>query len=206
MSSSGIDTLNLKGLSYVGFRLAPFILVSYFVISSVLSSDIKGIIFLALLLLNCFITLIIGNFLPADTMAASAATKGICQTLTLTQNGPLSKNLPLNINIFAYTLGYLATIMIIYAKDKLAERNVATLVIFSAIIVYQFIWTVFIAECNSALYTFISLALGYGIGSFSSFAIDRAKLFQLQYFNGLSNKEVCKRASNQRFRCTKMAI
>lgn len=91
MSSSGIDTLNLKGLSYVGFRLAPFILVSYFVISSVLSSDIKGIIFLALLLLNCFITLIIGNSLPLDESAITSSTKGVCQTLTLTQNGPLLK-------------------------------------------------------------------------------------------------------------------
>lgn len=205
MSSSGIDTLNLRGLSYVGFRLSPFILVSYFVISSILSSDIKGIIFLALLLLNCFVTLIIGNMLPLDSIAGEAASRGVCQTLTLTQNGPLSKNFPLNINIFSFTLGYLATIMIIHAKEKLAERNIVTLVVFSAIIVYQFIWTVFIGECNGALYTFFSLALGYGFGSLASWGINRAKIFQLQYFNGLSNKEVCKRASNQIFRCTKTA-
>lgn len=206
MSSSGIDTLNLKGLSYVGFRLSPFILVSYFVISSILSADIKGIIFLGLLLLNCFFTLIIGNVFPLDSNAITAASRGVCQTLTLTQNGPLSKNLPLNINIFGFTLGYLATIMIIYSRDKLAERNIPTLVVFSAIIVYQYIWTVFIGECNGALYTFISLALGFGFGGLSSWGIDKAKLFQLQYFNGLSNKEVCKRASNQKFKCTKSAI
>jgi len=206
MSSSGIDTLNLKGLSYVGFRLSPFILVSYFVISSVLSADIKGIIFLALLLLNCFITLIIGNMMPVDMAAITSNSKAVCQTLTLTQNGPLSKNLPLNINIFAFTLGYLATIMIIYAREKLAEKNVVTLVVLSGIIVYQFIWSVFIGECNGALYTFISLAIGYGLGSLFSWGIDSAKLVQLQYFNGLSNKEVCKRASNQKFRCTKTAV
>lgn len=206
MSSSGIDTLNLSGLSYVGFRLAPFILVSYFVISSVLSSDIKGIIFLALLLLNCFVTLIIGNALPEDSYSVSAASKGICQALTLTQNGPLSKNLPLNINIFSYTFAYLATIMVIYQRDKIAEGNIPTIVIFSFLIVYQFIWTVFIAECNGALYTFISFAIGAGLGILSSWAIDRSKMFQLQYFNGLSNKEVCKRSSNTKFKCTKTAV
>lgn len=206
MSSSGIDTLNLKGLSYIGFRLAPFILVSYFVISSILASDIKGLIFLSLLLLNCFITIIIGNFLPPDAMSGLAATKGVCQTLTLTQNGPLSKNLPLNINIFSYTFAYLATIMVIYQKDKIAERNIATIVVFSILIVYQFIWTVFIGECNGAAYTFLSFLIGAGLGILSSFAIDRAKIFQLQYFNGLSNKEVCKRASNQKFKCTKSAV
>lgn len=206
MSSSGIDTLNLKGLSYVGFRLSPFILVSYFVISSVLSTDIKGIIFLALLLLNCFISLIVGNMLPPDASAIAANSKGVCQALTLTQNGPLSKNLPLNINVFSFTLGYLAMIMIRYAKDKIAEKNVISLVVFSGIIVYQFIWSVFIGECNGALYTFISLALGFGFGMLFSFGVDKANMVQLQYFNGLSNKEVCKRSSNQKFRCTKSAV
>jgi hypothetical protein len=205
MSSSGIDTLNLTGLSYVGFRLAPFILVSYFVISSILSSDLKGIVFLAFLLLNCFVTMILGNALPEDPASRLASSKGICQTLTLTQNGPLSKNLPLNINIFGYTFAYLATIMVIYKKDKIAERNIPTIMVFSALIVYQFIWTVFIGECNGALYTLISFGVGAGLGVLSSWAIDRAKIFQLQYFNGLSNKEVCKRSSNQKFKCTKAA-
>ena len=41
-----IEFLNLKALMYVGFRFAPFILVSYFIVSSIFNADIRGIVVL----------------------------------------------------------------------------------------------------------------------------------------------------------------
>lgn len=191
-----VEVLNVQSLLYVGFRLAPFILISFFTISSLLASDIKGIIFLAMLLLNCFVTIIIGNFLPEDQYNNNQ--NGVCNGLSLTQTGPLSKNLPLNINIFSFTFAYLA--FIIY-KYNLVMTNIPTIIVFSLFILYQWFWS-YTNHCNSPLYSFFSLAIGWGMGWLLSYAIDKTGFVELQYFNGLSNKEVCKRSSKQVFKCS----
>lgn len=195
-----VEFLNLPALMYVGFRLAPFILVSFFVLSSLFNSDLKGIIFLGMLLVNCFVTVILGNMLPTDSNNEN--TYGVCNGLSLTQAGPLSRNLPLNINIFAFTFAYLAQII---QKYDLIKQNIPTVIVFSIIILYQWYWAVS-NNCNSALYTFMSLALGFGFGWLFSFAVDEMKIVQLQTFNGLANQQVCTRPSNQIFQCTKKRV
>lgn len=192
-----VELLNLKALLYVGFRLAPFILVSFFTLSSLFNSDIKGIIFLAMLLLDCFVTMIIGNMLPTQPIE-NPNLNGVCNAMTLTNTGPLSKNLPLNINIFSFTLAYLAYIIF---KYELIMTNIPTIVAFSLFILYQLYWNT-ANNCSSFLYSFVSLGIGFGLGWVMSMLIDNAGIVELQYFNGLKNKEVCKRANKQNFKCS----
>ncbi len=191
-----VEFINLSALIYVGFRLAPFILVSFFTLSSLFNNDIKGLIFLSMLLFNCFITIAIGNMLPPDEFG-SPNLNGVCNGLTLTNSGPLSKNLPLNINIMSFTFAYLA--YIIYRYD-LIMNNIPTVIVFSIFILYQLYWLVQ-NRCSSMLYSFGSLAVGWGLGWIMSMSIDSAGIVQLQYFNGLTNQEVCKRSNNKQFKC-----
>jgi len=191
-----VEFINLSALIYVGFRLAPFILVSFFTLSSLFNNDIKGLIFLSMLLFNCFIAIAIGNMLPPDDFG-NPNLNGVCNGLTLTNSGPLSKNLPLNINIMSFTFAYLA--YIIYRYD-LIMNNIPTVIVFSIFILYQLYWLV-MNRCSSFLYSFISLAVGWGLGWIMSMSIDKAGIVQLQYFNGLTNQEVCKRANNKQFKC-----
>jgi hypothetical protein len=44
--------------------------------------------------------------------------------------------------------------------------------------------------------------MGFGFGYLFSFCVDKMGLVELQYFNGIKNQEVCKRAKNQQFQCT----
>lgn len=191
-----INVLNVQSIMYIGFRLAPFILISFFALSSLFNSDIKGIIFLAMLLLNCFITISIGTALPKDVPDPSNPNM-ICNSLTLTQNGPLS-NLPLNVNIMTFTLGYLAYIIGI---NKSIENNIPVIVVFPLFILYQIYWS-FKNGCNSLMYSGISLVLGGGMGAFFSYAIDQTGLVQLQYFNGITKQDVCVRATNAKYKCS----
>lgn len=192
-----VELLNVQSLLYVGFRLAPFILVSFFTLSSLFNSDIKGIIFLCMLLFNCFVTMTIGNMFAPDVFDGKDM-NGICNAMTLTSTGPLSKNFPLNINIFSFTFAYLA--YIIYKYD-LIMTNVPTVIVFSVFILYQLYWNVD-NKCSSALYSFLSLSLGWALGWIMSMLVDNAGIVELQYFNGLKNKEVCKRANKQNFKCS----
>ena len=181
---------------YIGFRLAPFILISFFALSSLFNSDIKGIIFLAMLLLNCFITISIGTALPRDVPDPSNPNM-ICNSLTLTQNGPLS-NLPLNVNIMTFTLGYLAYII---GVNKSIDNNIPVIVVFPIFILYQIYWS-FKNGCNSLLYSGVSLVLGGGLGALFSYAIDMTGIVQLQYFNGITKQDVCVRATKAKYQCS----
>ena len=181
-----VDALNVKSIMYIGFRLAPFILISFFGLSSMFNSDIKGVIFVALLLLNCFITISIGTALPEDPfLNTNGNPNQICDALTLSKNGPISK-LPLNVNIFMFTLAYLAYII---GVNNVAKTNVPTLVVFPIFILYQIYWS-YVNGCNSIRYSFFSLILGGGLGALFSYAVDKTGLVKLQYFNGIKNQDV----------------
>ena len=190
-----INVLNVQSIMYIGFRLAPFILISFFALSSLFNSDIKGIIFLGMLLLNCFITISIGTALPEDK--ATTNPNMICNSLTLTRNGPLSK-LPLNVNVLTFTLAYLAYIINRY---ELAKNNIPTLVVFPLFIIYQVYWS-FSNGCNSLSYSMLSLIIGGLLGVLFSYSVDKTGIVQLQYFNGISNQEVCVRATNAKYKCS----
>ena len=193
-----VQFLNLSALLYVGFRLAPFILVSFFVISSVFNSDIRGIIFLGLMLLNCFMTIAIGNAIgPYLGGNEYEDMEGVCLTMNLTDTGPLSKYLPLSINIFTFTLAYLA--QIIQSHNKI-NRNIPVIIIFSIVILAQFFWLI-LNRCTRPLLAVMSIALGFGFGWLFSYIIDINNLADLQYFTGLYDQDVCSR-SDTTFSCT----
>ena len=192
-----INVLNVQSIMYIGFRLAPFILISFFTLSALFNSDIKGIIFLSLLLLNCFITISIGFSLPDDNITTTNPNM-ICNSLTLTRNGPLSKKLPLNVNILTFTFAYLAYII---GTNGAANNNIPTLVVFPIFILYQVYWS-WKNGCNSIFYSLLSLILGGGMGALFSYAIDQTGIVQLQYFNGITKQDVCVRATNAKYKCS----
>jgi len=199
-----VDILNLTSLLYVGFRLAPFILVSFFVLSSIFNSDIRGILFLALLLCNCFATIIIGSWLDKDAYKANDF-NGVCNAMSLTNTGPLSKVFPLNINVMSFTMAYLVQIMQ-YTDEKngdhaLVNSNIPMIIIFSLFILYNWYWLV-ANDCTSFLLAFGSMAIGFGLGWGFSRGIMENNVADLASFNGISNKGgVCKRPVYGEFEC-----
>jgi len=200
-----IEFLNLKALLYVAFRFAPFILVSYFIVSSIFNADIRGIVFLGMLLLNCFVTIAVGNMLtdiPGVMVPPATRNKyGTCNTMNLTSGGPLSRALPLNINVFAFTFGYLSNLLEI-AKDKsLVMRNIPMILVFSVIIITQFIWSLS-NGCASVAGLLLSLGIGFGLGWAFSLLIVKSGISDLQFFNGIKNEEVCTKMSDEFFTCT----
>jgi len=186
----------VQSIMYIGFRLAPFILISFFALSALFNSDIKGIIFLGMLLLNCFITISIGSSMPQDTVTSNP--NMICNSLTLNRGGEPLSRLPLNINIMTFTLAYLAYII---GVTNSAKNNIPTLIVLPIFILYQLYWS-FKNGCNSILYSVMSLILGGGLGALFSYAIDMSGIVQLQYFNGITKQDVCVRATNAKYKCS----
>lgn len=195
--------INLYSILYISFRLAPFILVSFFSISSILNQDYKGFIYLIGLLITSFIAILIGytfkNYLNAINYSQSDIYENVtktCHLLTLSDNGPIS-NIPLSLIVFSYTFAYLGTIIL---KYKLVNQNIPVFIIFSLLIGADFYWNIS-NSCFKPLSLLTSLLIGTGCGIAWAYFIDSLKVTKLQYFNGLSNKEFCSVPAKQTFKC-----
>jgi len=200
--------LNLFNIFYLAFRMGPFILVSYFVLSSIFMQDFKSIIYLAGLLFTCFIVVLTANNLPFNNDAAAAAINPanvmVCTPLTLTGEAPLS-NWPLSLVIYTYTLFYLATIMGLQNRAKrmtVISHNLTILILFPVLIVadviFQWRW-----GCSSWRQMVGSIVLGGSLGTAWSAIIASSNLASLQYMSVFSNAQVCSMPSKTMFRCTK---
>ena len=177
---------NIISLSYLFSRLAPFIIVSYFVLQSLFNQNLKGIFYVAGVLFACFL-----NVLFIGKIFGNTAVNPVCNVI----DG--MPELPIGQTILGFTFAYLSYIIIVHG---LVNTNTATFVIFPVLIVADLIWNKS-NECASAVSLFSSLALGSVFGILWGMIIDEVDP-ELQFFNGIGNKEICKRPSSTRYRCT----
>ena len=84
---------------------------------------------------------------------------------------------------------------------KLAVQNIPTLIIFPLIIIAEFSWNMFYG-CSSMAGIVAAGAIGGLFGGMWSMIIRKSGAVKLQYFNGISNSNVCTRSSTQKFKCT----
>jgi len=207
--------INIFNLTYLFFRLAPFILVCYFTLQSIFNQDIKGLIYLLGLLTACFMTVLVGSFtgfeeigsdmssgLSEEQTTAALGEKAIrdakCNLLTLGENGPIS-NLPLSQSILGYTLAYLSYFI---GMNHLEASNIPTFVVIPLMIVADFVWNLS-NECSQPKNLLIALIVGGGIGALWAFIIDQINEPQLMYISGTGNASVCTKPQTGILRCRK---
>jgi len=193
--SSG--TLSLKFIFYTAFRLSPFIIVSFFSLSSILNNDLKGIVYLAGLLLICAAAVLLGNTINLETFETDKLNEQICNTLTLSDMGRVSK-VPLSLVAITYTFFYLVDVIVHY---KLVKENVPTFMLFSSLIAAELYWNR-IYGCAGLKTLMLAIFLGIFGGVIWARIIRSTGSIKLQYFSGINNKQVCSRPSKQRFKCT----
>ena len=217
--------MELIGFIYLFFRLAPFILVCYFTLSSIFNADFKGIIYLVGLISACFITLMIGQFFSSQTVEIPAE----CNSITL--NGLMGwSKLPFSPTILGFTFFYILWWIISPAgikKDELTTSLVAynlPIIVFFPIIIIADLLINYQLKCypmdqpveNAGLFTrvlnlfynsnllrpFYSLAIGIGSGIGYAELIKSTGSADLQWFSSSIGNEVCNRPAKSTFRCS----
>ena len=184
--------INLFNITYLFIRLAPFILVCYFTLSSVFNQDLKGIIYLIGLLFACFATASLGNI---PSFSVNSLPK-LCNFINLSNGQPIS-NIPLGLTILSYTFFYL---LYIIGINGLWANNVTTFILFPILIFCDALWN-YRHSCISINGLFVSFIVGSVIGVVWAAIIQASGITDLQMFNGISNKEVCSRPYQSAFRC-----
>ena len=197
--------LNIFTLLYLFFRLAPFIIVSYFSLGSIFNQDIKGIVYLVGLLFSCFVTFLVGQTVPISYSMGgdpsnplmSKVVTPVCNMLTIGKDGSFSR-IPLGISILCFTFIYL---VVIIAKNHLEMSNLPTLIIFPILILGDFIWNLR-NECYAPVGVVLAIAVGSLMGWAWAVMIEQLNKPSLFFLNVGSNQSVCQRPSKQLFKCT----
>lgn len=189
--------LNLINILYMFFRLAPFIIISYFTLQSVLNQDLKGIIYLVGLIVTSAIIVLIAGFLPEEKgLTPSDYSKIRCTQLTIGNNQPISK-LPLSQTVFGYTFCYLSYFI---GVNNLQNQNITTFILFPLMILGDMFWSVS-NLCSTPKYLLISLIFSAIIGFLWAMLIESTGMPNLAYISGISNKDVCSRPSKSLYKC-----
>jgi hypothetical protein len=185
--------LNLNSIIYLFFRLAPFIIVCFFTLGSIINSELKGFVYLIGLVFTCFMSF---QFVSMIGQGRTANKAPVCSSFTI--NGMFADETPISLVIYAFTFFYLVYPI---GKYDLAIDNLLLLIFFPLMIISEAYWNIS-KNCFHVLNCFVAFVVGGGFGVAWSALIDATKLRGLQYYNIGSNREKCSMASKQKFVCT----
>jgi len=187
---------------------------------SVINNSLRGIVYLVGLLVACFITTVISNPIAKLLLKTGngdendGAMEGFgtntegqsynCNTLTLGENGPISK-FPLSQTVFAYTLSYLLVLISDVDKDNtgIMLKNIPMIVLFCILIIGDFLWNMANKCISNPLFPLVSGGIGAAIGVSWALVLTSNHLTDFYYVSGTSTKEVCSRPTNKSFKCWK---
>ena len=213
--------IDITNVSYLSFRMAPFIIVCFFILQSLLNWDLKGIIYLAGLLF-CSVAIVMLNgpinyYFPPDNNMDQSNAK--CNIISLGENGQLLSVIPLSVAVYSYTFFYMLIFIFnlgnrsdnkgILGDKKLStsdlnaafQQNIPTLIIFPLLCILETFWIV-INNCVKQPLYFItcSIVVGAIFGVIWGILITSLRNPNLMYLskNGV---EVCSRPSKTYFSC-----
>lgn len=188
--------IQLTALFYLFLRLAPFILVSYFTLSSVFHSDLKGFVYLIGLLLTTVIASGFSSFFPQDWIGLPSDRDFTCDFLDITRNSKITY-LPVGSGIITYTLGYLLYTIVEYNSQA---KNWPTITFLSILSGLDIFWQ-FNHSCYNPISIILTIVMFGLLGVTWAAIIDSTKRVELQYFNSPSGRESCSRPASNTFRC-----
>jgi len=128
----------------------------------------NGIIYLAGLLIACFVTVLIGNFPGFQNFDKSTGLPSrmneSCRMIEFTETGPISY-LPLGQTILAYTLGYVGVPIIKneFLNNNFNHMNIPTMLFFFTLLLADFMWNMY-KNCFGIGSLVISLIIGIMVG------------------------------------------
>jgi len=206
---------NILNVAYLAFRLAPFILVSFFTLQSFLNWDLKGIVYLAGLIFTTFFILLTENYIKNGNNVDRSSQ---CSLITITKD---QRKIPLSTVVFSYTFLYLIALIInmaqtpganispldastgAYTSNNLStamQENIPTLILFPVLLILDTLWILSYScfDISWIFWGFMGGALG---GLIWAAIIAKSNNPDLMYISSASLGDTCSRPTKQLFRC-----
>jgi uncharacterized protein (DUF2164 family) len=192
---------SLLNLFYFAFRMGPFVLVSFFVLSSFFQQDLKCIIYIAGLLFACFLGILTGNSLSLFDLPKGSLANAHCHVLSLGEATPMSK-LPLSLIVYCYTAAYLAYPVMQFNKGN---ADMSLIALFPLLIMIEAMWLL-TYQCFTGSSVVVAGAFATAIGFLWSWVIYNSNLKGLHTFTVMGGGQGCVRPAQSTFRCQNKSI
>tara|TARA_B100001094_G_C18161799_1_gene789794 strand:- start:1345 stop:1917 length:573 start_codon:yes stop_codon:yes gene_type:complete len=189
--------MDLSILNYLFLILFPFIVIYYFLLSSIINSDLKGIIYIIGLLFSLTSSYFIGNTIPIFNPLTNS--ESICNIINIKN---ITNNIPINQNLIGYTIAYLLFFAI---ANNTIMNNLYLLLSFGFILICDMVWNIR-NSCFSYNQLLSSYIIGTLIGIIWAFIINSSNKKHLQYFTGVNDDTKCELPARQTFKCKKKKI
>ena len=122
--------MGLPDLLFITYRIMPFVMVSYLVITSLFSNELSGFFILIGLLLSSLITIGISKS-SIVTNGEEITTEMLRKCNLITLGNQVLSNLPLSTHTFAFIFSYF---LYVTTTNKIASSNVLLLTILASIL------------------------------------------------------------------------
>ena len=190
--------IDIVSIIYLIIRISPLLVVSHFVLQSILNTDSKGLVYLIGLVFTCLFAITIGAVISTD--AVNSVNDIDCKSMEFGDYPGVS----LSQVTLGFTYGYLMYIILYYAGkgQTYANMNMPTIVLFPLLIIGNGIWYK-IRGCNFISILALSLIIGLIGGATWAYALKVAGYKHLALFNGISNQAICSKPSRTKFKCVK---
>lgn len=190
-----LDTNNIRSLLYF---FAPFLIVCYFLLFSLINMDLKGILYLIGLLICIIVTIFIGNGITKkDNMFSNQSE--LCNLVTINHIANIS-NVPLSIAVYCFTAFYLLYTVTI---NNSITSNILLLVFLGILVLTDMIWLIR-NSCFSGINVLISMLISGLMGILWGYIINKFNNKDLQYFTADDN--ICTIPKNKYFKCKKQQV
>lgn len=187
---------SLFNLLYLAFRLAPFILICYFLISTIYLQEIQSLIFLGGLIGACLLAMVLSESFTFFNYDVPDYATSMCHITTLSEVGSFSK-IPLSTVIYTYALSYLGIPILHYNRNN---SNIPILVFFPVIAFLDMLW-LYLFGCSTMWNIFTGGVVGMTVGLAWSEIIFRSSYKKVQYESILSDSDECSMQSAAGFQC-----
>jgi hypothetical protein len=207
-----LNALNLISFIYLTCRISPIILVSFFVLNSVINEDLKGLFLLIGLIITAGLAKAIGNLGYIFTNRKLSYKFDTCNAITIGSNGIYS-NIPLGITAVTYIFFYVIYPYIKYntiksfkkfKDDELKQKKeieakidymntVLTTWRISFFTIYIFINLIWLMtmKCANPFAIVASVCIGISVALIYAYIIDIVAPDKLYFADTMNNKEKC---------------
>lgn len=198
---------NFINLLYFTGRLAPMMVVFFFVLTSIINKDWRGVIYLSGVITSCFITIMFSNTFESSFVDSSDKSYPVCN---FTER-EFSK-FPLSSVILAFTIMYLLLPMIKVYGSINNYLLFTILMIFIGVDIFFLIrnkcstFGIFDPEgglsfVNSLIPIMVSYIIGFFIGQIYVLVLNSTNNGDLLYYNEKTTKPMCNLTSSNKFVC-----
>jgi len=145
--------MDFKGLLFLIYRMMPFMIVSFLVISSLFSGELSGFLLLVGIMLSSLITIGISH-MPFLKEENTNSDKMMMECSLLTLNDSVLSYLPLSTHTFAFIFGYFIYILV---TNKLFMKNGLLIAMITILLFFDILYN--LINC-AKIYVVIPLIIG----------------------------------------------